>query len=172
MAKATKTTYINTDNPYLERVVIPKSIKGKKHYLYIHYRKDKNEPFYVGIGTKHRKRDYDRALCFKKRTLFWKRVVAKTKYVVMIISESDDREEIVNQEINYIRLLGKRKTSSGTLVNFTDGGEGLLGHKIIWTETMKEKIRQANSKRVIKDSTREKLRLALKKRGVINKKHG
>lgn len=172
MAKATKTTYINIDNPNLERVVIPSSIIGKKYYLYVHYRKDKNEPFYVGIGTRYRQNDYDRALCFKKRSLFWKRVVAKTKYVVMVISESDDKKDVINQEINYIRLLGKRKTNSGTLVNFTDGGEGLHGYKVVWTEAMKNKIRKANKNRIIKDSTREKLRIALKKRGIINKNHG
>lgn len=35
---------------------------------------------------------------------------------------------------------------------------------------MRNKIRIANSKRVINDSTREKLRIALKARGIINKK--
>lgn len=172
MAKK-QNNYITTDNIQLERVIIPSDIKGdKKFYLYVHYRKDKNEPFYVGIGTKYRSLDYDRALCFKKRSEFWKRVFKKTKYVVMIIAESDNKQEIVNKEINYIKLLGKRKDKVGTLVNLTDGGEGLLGHKVIWTEEMKDKIRKANKKRIIKDSTREKLRIALKNRGVINKRNG
>jgi hypothetical protein len=35
---------------------------------------------------------------------------------------------------------------------------------------MKNKIRVANSKRVITEVTRDKLRLALKARGIINKK--
>jgi hypothetical protein len=35
---------------------------------------------------------------------------------------------------------------------------------------MKDKIRVANSKRVVTEATREKLRLALKARGIINKK--
>jgi hypothetical protein len=88
----------------------------------------------------------------------------------MIICESDDKQEIINKEINYIKLLGKKKDKKGTLVNITDGGEGLTGHKIVWTEEMRDKIRIANSKRVITEVTREKLRIALKARGIINKK--
>ena len=158
-------------HPYINRLIIPFNITGtKKYYLYVHFREDKSEAFYIGIGSKYRKRDYDRAMCYKKRSEFWKKVCNKTRYSVMIISESDNKQEIINQEINYIKLLGKKKNKSGSLVNITDGGEGMSGHSVIWTEEMKNKIRLANSKRVISDSTREKLRVALKNRGVINKK--
>ena len=159
------------NHPHINRLIIASDIVGdKKYYLYVHYRQDKSEAFYIGIGTKYRKKDYDRAMCYKKRSEFWKRVCNKTRYNVMIINESDDKEEIIKQEINYIKLFGKKKDKKGTLVNITDGGEGLTGCKIIWTEEMKDKIRLANSKRVISDVTREKLRLALKARGIINNK--
>jgi len=159
------------DHPHIDRLIIPFNITGeKKYYLYVHYRQDKSEAFYIGIGTKYRKKDYDRAMCYKKRSGFWKKVCNKTRYNVMIISESDDKQEIINQEVNYIKLLGKKKDKKGTLVNITDGGEGMTGHKTIWTEEMKNKIRVANSKRVITEATRDKLRLALKARGIINKK--
>lgn len=159
------------DNPFSNRMILPSTIKGdKKYYLYVHYREDKMEAFYVGIATKYRKRDYDRAKCYRKRNTFWKKVVNKTNYIIMVISESDNLQEIINQEINYIKVLGKKKDKTGELVNITDGGEGMKGHRVIWTEEMKDKIRKANSERKIKDSTREKLRIALAKRGVINKK--
>jgi hypothetical protein len=159
------------NHPFINRVIIPSNItKTKKYYLYVHYRQDKNEAFYIGIGTKYRDKDYDRALCYKKRSEFWKKVANKSRYNVMIISESDSKEEIIQQEINYIALLGKKKDKKGTLVNITNGGEGMSGHKVIWTPEMKDKIRIANSKRVIAESTREKLRLVLKARGIINKK--
>lgn len=162
---------ILTDHPFADRLIFPSNIqKDKKYYLYIHYRTDKNEPFYIDIGTKYRKNDYDRALCYKKRTTFWKRVSKKSRYIIMIIHESNSKEEIINREIEYIKLLGKRKDNNGCLVNITDGGEGLKGHKIVWTEEMKDKIRIANKKRIIKDSTREKLRIALLLRGNIKKK--
>lgn len=158
-------------HPFAERIIIPSDITGdKKYYLYVHFRQDKKEAFYVGVGTKVRKGDYYRALCYKKRSEFWKRVSRKTKYVVMIICESDDKKEILDKEINYIKVLGKRKNKTGSLVNLTDGGEGIKGHSVVWTEEMKNKIREANRKRVINDVTREKLRIALKNRGIINKK--
>lgn len=159
------------NHPYVDRLIIPSDITGtKKYYLYVHHRQDKSEAFYIGIGTKYRNKDYDRAMCYKKRSEFWKKVCNKTRYNVMIICESDDKQEIINKEINYIKLLGKKKDKKGTLVNITDGGEGVTGHKIVWTEKMKDKIREANKKRIINDSTREKLRTALKNRGIINKK--
>lgn len=162
---------ILVDHPHVDRLIIPSSITGdKKYYLYVHYRQDKSEAFYVGIATKYRNKDYDRAMCYKKRSNFWKRVSNKTRYNVMIISETDDKEEIINQEINFIALLGKKKDKKGSLVNITDGGEGMSGHSVIWTDAMKDKIRVANSKRVISEATREKLRIALKARGIINKK--
>jgi hypothetical protein len=159
------------NHPFIDKVIIASNItKEKKYYLYVHYRIDKQEPFYIGIGTKTRKNEYNRAMDYNKRSQFWKRVANKSRYNVMIISESDSKEEIIKQEINYIKLLGKKKDKLGTLVNITDGGEGMTGHKIIWTEESKNKIRIANSKRVISEETREKLRIALKARGIINKK--
>lgn len=159
------------NHPHINRLIVPSDIVGdKKYYLYVHYRQDKSEAFYIGIGTKYRNKDYYRAMCYKKRSNFWKKICNKTRYNVMIICESDDKEEIINKEINYIKLLGKKKDKTGTLVNITDGGEGMNGHKVLWTEEMKNKIREANKKRVISDATREKLRIALKNRGVINKK--
>jgi hypothetical protein len=159
------------NHPHIDRLIIPSDITGsKKYYLYVHYRQDKSEAFYIGTATKYRNKDYDRAMCYKKRSSFWKKVCNKTRYNVMIICESDDKQEIINKEINYIKLLGKKKDKKGTLVNITDGGEGLTGHKIVWTEEMRDKIRIANSKRVITEVTREKLRIALKARGIINKK--
>jgi hypothetical protein len=161
-----------TNHPFADKVIIPFNIKGdKKYYLYIHYREDKQETFYIGIGTKHRPKEYNRAFCYKKRNSFWKKVVNKTKYSIFIISESNNREEIINQEINYIKLFGKKKDKLGSLVNITDGGEGCKGSlPRVWTEEMREKIRIANSNRIISEETREKLRQALKNRGIINKK--
>lgn len=48
-----------------------------KHYLYRHIRLDKNEVFYVGIGTKFKSHSYGRAKDKINRSDFWKRVVSK-----------------------------------------------------------------------------------------------
>ncbi len=163
MAKSTKTTYT--------RLVIPSFIKGEKYYLYTHTRADKSEPFYFGVGTLD-KNGYSRAIDKSKRNPIWKKITNKTEYTVLIIAESDNREDMLKKEIEYINLMGKKCNKSGCLSNITDGGDGGKGYKVIWTEQMKDKIRQANKKRIISETTRHKLRIALKKRGIINKLHG
>lgn len=155
---------------HIERFIRASDITGnKKYYLYVHIRIDRDEPFYIGIGTKYRKNDYDRAMCCNKRSLFWKRISNKTKHNVLIISESDNKQEILDKEINYIKILGRRKTKSGTLVNITEGGEGLKGHKIVWTEEMRNKIREANKNRKISEYTREKHRREIRNKSFFGK---
>lgn len=168
MATAKKNNYITAEQ--IARVIKPKNIIGRKHYLYVHKRLDNDEIFYIGIATLDRGKYYYRATCTKKRNQFWKNVAAKTKYIVFIISESDDKRVICDQEKNYIKIFGKRCSKEGTLCNLTDGGEGMFGHKIEWTQEMRNKIGEANRKRIIKDSTRQKHRDNLKARGIINKK--
>lgn len=102
------------------------------HYLYRHIRLDKDEPFYIGIGTKislHKtvKSTYSRAYSKYSRTKFWKDTVAKTKYEVEILLESDDYEFIKQKEIEFIALYGRKNLNKGALVNLTDGGDGVLG---------------------------------------------
>ena len=120
-------------------------IEHKKHYLYIHTRLDKNEPFYIGIGTKN-KIDlkssfksivYRRAYTKSGRNSIWNYVTNKTSYRIDIILEDDDYEYIKQKEIYYISLYG-RKTNGGTLSNLTNGGDGSLGYKM--TEIQKNKL--------------------------------
>ena len=61
-----------------------------KHFLYRHIRLDKNEPFYIGIGTKKEfftdfKTEYRRAFEISNRTTYWKNIVNKTSYEVEVL---------------------------------------------------------------------------------------
>lgn len=115
-----------------------------KYFLYRHIRLDKNEPFYVGIGTKRTdiknpknwKKLYRRAFCKKLRGIIWKRIIAKTNYEVEILLESDDYEFIKQKEIEFIKLYGRKDLKTGTLANQADGGEGVTGK--IFTEAERE----------------------------------
>lgn len=159
------------DHPHIDRLIIPSFItKNKKHYLYVHYRQDLHEAFYIGTGTMFQKNDYSRALCYKKRSNFWKKVKDKTRYNVMIIDESDDHQQILDKEINYIKILGKKKDKTGTLVNITDGGEGRKGCSVIWTDEMRKAASERLRHREIKDSTREKHRQNIYKRNLTGRK--
>ena len=72
-----------------------------KYYLYRHIRLDKNEPFYIGIGTKQNRNCfntiYRRAYSKHSRGKIWKFIENKTEYKVEILLESDDRTFIKNK---------------------------------------------------------------------------
>ncbi len=103
-----------------------------KHYLYRHIRLDKNEPFYIGVGTKCDNIDnlsHKRSKTTQNRNKFWKRIEAKTEYKIDILFYSNDYNFILQKEIEFIALYGRRNLNKGTLCNLTDGGEGMLGYK-------------------------------------------
>ncbi len=114
-----------------------------KHFLYRHIRLDKNEVFYIGIGTKKEwftdyRTEYRRAFETINRKLYWKRIVAKTPYVVEIILESDDYNFIKEKEKEFIKSYGRKDLKLGTLTNLTNGGEGTLGY--IATEEVRKRM--------------------------------
>lgn len=122
-----------------------------KYYVYRHIRLDKNEVFYVGIGTKTKnnaksiKSIYGRAYVYGKnsRSAWWKRIYNKTPIQVDIIWESDNYDEVKQKEIEFIQLYGRQDLRKGTLVNMTDGGDGVINRIV----RDKQKNRLKNSPR-------------------------
>lgn len=103
-------------------------------YVYRHIRLDKNEPFYIGIGSDE---TYYRANKKSQRNIHWKRVVAKTDYEIEIIFDDLTWEQACEKEKEFIKLYG-RNNYGGILANITEGGDGTLGH--ILTKESKEKL--------------------------------
>lgn len=104
-----------------------------KHYVYQHIRLDKNQVFYVGIGTKSRgDNDYWRSKS-KERNIVWERIVKKTDYKIEILCESDYYNDVKAIEMFLIYRYGLLSDRSGILANLTLGGDGILGfhHKTI-----------------------------------------
>ena len=106
-----------------------------RYYLYRHIRLDKNEPFYIGIGSKqnrphpHLKSEYRRAFeTNRKESYIWNNIIFKTEYEVEILFESDDYEFIKQKEIEFIKLYGRINRNTGCLANMTDGGDGFIGY--------------------------------------------
>lgn len=99
-----------------------------KYYLYRHIRLDKNEPFYIGVGTKKTGKTfiqiYIRAFTKHDKRSLWKRIVSKSNYEIEILMESNDRNFLLNKEKEFIKLYGRIDLKTGTLANLTDGGEG------------------------------------------------
>lgn len=105
-----------------------------KYYLYQNIKNDSQEIFYIGLGTKIKKykgykKEYQRAFAKSNRNRFWKNVTSKTDYIVEILMESDDYETIKKVEVELIALYGRRDLGKGTLVNLTDGGDGVKNVK-------------------------------------------
>lgn len=133
-----------------------------KHYLYKHIRLDKNEVFYVGIGTIQKNSSYKRAFSVFGRSSYWKRITSKTDYKVEIILESNNFEFIKQKEIEFIKLYGRKDLGLGTLCNLTDGGEGATN--VIIKEETRNKISKANKGK--KRTQEQKLRLSECRKGI------
>jgi len=134
--------------------------------LYRHIRLDKNQPFYIGIG-KTEKRAYEKI----KRNQFWHNIVAKTDYEIEILFDNLTWDEAGEKEKEFIKLYGKRDDNTGTLVNITDGGGGILG--VRHNEESKKKISESSKNRIRKPvsiETKEKIRKTLTGRIGSNKR--
>ena len=95
-------------------------------YVYRHIRKDKNQPFYIGIGLSDE--NFHRAYAKAKRNSYWKNIVSLTEYDVQILFSDVSKEFALEKERELIQLY-KRVEDGGTLCNVTMGGEGTVGRK-------------------------------------------
>lgn len=115
----------------------------RTYFLYRHIRLDKNEVFYIGIGTiplnpygKTFKSYYWRAFeKNKSRNSYWKNIVNKTNYKVEIMFETNNIELIQKKEIEFINLY------KNTLCNLTKGGFGIESYR--HSKETKEQIKNS-----------------------------
>jgi hypothetical protein len=95
-------------------------------YVYRHIRLDKNEPFYIGVGSDN---SYKRSRQKYGRSKHWADI-AKNGYEIDIIIDDVSYEYALIKETEFIKLYGRKDIGFGTLCNFTDGGEGFVGGKL------------------------------------------
>lgn len=149
--------------------VLPKDL-FHKYYLYTHTRVDKNEIFYVGVGSLHKNYKFSRALSSHKRTIFWKNIVNKTPYIINILYQSADRNFILSKEKELILKYGRRDLGTGTLVNQTKGGDANF---TMTAETIRRIVETKRENGVYKRiSEIMKTRLISNNRGHTDKKEG
>jgi len=134
-------------------------------YLYRHIRLDKNEIFYIGIGSDNY---YKRAYSKKYRNKYWNNIINKTNYNVEIMLDNLNKNNCIEKEIEFIKLYGRIDLKTGTLVNLTDGGEGLNGFN--HSDSAKLKISQFQKNKVFSAETKKKISESKigKKRGDIH----
>lgn len=92
-----------------------------KYFIYKHVRLDKNEPFYIGIGTKPKKfktfeEEYTRAFR-TSRSQLWQKIATKAGYKVEIIYQSNNYEDIKEMETLFINRYGRINKGTGPLAN-------------------------------------------------------
>jgi len=129
-------------------------LNSGKYYIYRHIRLDKNEVFYIGIGTKKEKSThkqcYYRAFRKANRNPHWNNIVnLNPNYKVEILLESDSLDFIIEKEIEFIELYKK------TLCNKTSGGE------------VNKKVNKDSVKQIIEINKK----IALQKRIVFEKEY-
>jgi hypothetical protein len=139
-------------------------------YVYRHIRLDKNEPFYIGIGSD---KTYKRANARYKgdRNEIWYKIVAKTKFEVEIIFDNVDWGFACEKEKEFIALYGKKCNGTGILANLTDGGEGVVGVKMIRSLESIEKQRNTLKERYNNDPSFKQMHIKHLREGVKKRKY-
>jgi hypothetical protein len=138
-------------------------------YVYRHIRIDKNEPFYIGIGSDI---SYNRAYqkSKTKRSKFWHNI-ASNGYEVEILMDNLTWEQACKKEKEFIDLYGRRDLGTGILVNLTDGGENppILIGSINPMKSIENKEKVSNKRKGMSFSIEHKnnLSLAAKSRNQI-----
>jgi hypothetical protein len=109
-------------------------------YVYRHIRLDKNEPFYIGVGSDI---EYKRAneIGINRRNPIWHKIADKTDIEIEIVLDNLTFEEAIAKEIEFIGLYGRIDKGTGILSNLTSGGEGTIG------AIVSEEVRKKSSER-------------------------
>jgi hypothetical protein len=121
-------------------------------YVYRHIRLDKNQPFYIGIGSS---KFYNRAKRVKNRNSIWQRIYDKTEIKIEIILDDLSIEEARIKEKEFIALYGRININTGILSNLTDGGEGAFGY--VLTEEHRNKVSESNRRRIYTEEDRKNI---------------
>lgn len=140
----------------------------KQFYCYIFFDPRNGEAFYVGKGFGYR---YTRHLKLTGPNIHLKnRIIAirrdgQEPIVTPYLTASEN--EAFDLEREFISLFGRRNLGTGTLCNYTDGGEGSSGRKgFTHTEETKARIRAAMLGREMTDEHRA--RIGAGRKGHVN----
>ena len=97
-----------------------KDIRERGKCVYLHRNPKTKEVFYVGIGVETRAKD------FSKRSIFWSNYRNKYGVEVHIIKKGLSSKEARGIEVELIKKYGRRDLGTGSLVNLSHGGEGVV----------------------------------------------
>jgi hypothetical protein len=124
-------------------------------YIYKHIRKDTKEVFYIGIG-----KSKTRIKSHANRNNYWLNIVNKVGFESEIIEDNLTWQTACEKEVYWINYYGRIDNKTGTLVNMTDGGEG------VFNISDESKLQMSLSKKgkVLSDEHRKNIGIASQKR--------
>lgn len=143
--------------------------EAKKFYVYIHFKKDSLEPFYIGKGTGGRMK------ATSHRNQYWQRIVNKHGFIADVLKYFSSSEAAFDYEKEMIKFF---RDQGFKLCNLTDGGDGAAGVTISPETRLKmsiakkgvkkspehiEKIRMSSKGRKASEATKAKMRESAKK---------
>lgn len=110
---------------------------------YVYVLKDGDKPFYVGKGSNNRMYEHYRRA---KRTKIKSPVLDKIRQMINnnldVVYEkvfiTENELDALNFEVAKIKEIGRRDLKTGSLLNLTDGGEGVVNY--VWTEEHKKNL--------------------------------
>jgi ribosomal protein L17 len=139
------------------------------------------EPIYIGKGSSDRRKLFhiwESRNNRKSTNDFKSRVIRKIlesnkEPIIQVLCEDEDEKNILEREIEFIAVIGRRDKGLGPLTNLTDGGEGVTGfkhreeykHKFSYnkgrrmpkSESHRKKLSQALMGHVVSEETRKKI---------------
>jgi len=111
------------------------------YYTYAYLRED-GTPYYIGKGRGRR--------AFIKSG---RAVPCPPKNRILFLKRNLTEEEAFRHEVYMIAVLGRKTLGTGTLYNFTDGGEGVSNP----SPSTRQKMRERKLGRKLDDATRQKM---------------
>ncbi len=102
------------------------------YYVYMYYDPDTSEPFYIGKGCKNRYRDISQ----KQRNSWLYNKIQKLRHSGLLvkdfttfIQEKLSETNALLLEQKFIKKYGRRDIGTGILLNMSNGGDGMTGHR-------------------------------------------
>lgn len=107
------------------------------YYVYQYYDPIRKEPIYIGKGKDQRAYSHLKIKNKKhplKHRILWIRKYNKEP-IIKILKNNLTEKQALKLEKQYIKQIGRKDLKLGTLLNLTDGGEGLSNSTKHWSKT-------------------------------------